>query len=45
VPGPSCESVSAALEQSLGQVKAREKTAEYYQEALETSEIAQKSGS
>jgi len=45
VPGPSCESVSAALEQSLGQVKAREKTAEYYQEALETTEIAQKSGS
>ena len=27
VPGPSCESVSAALEQSLGKVKAKEKTA------------------
>jgi len=48
VPGPSCESVSAALEQSLGKVKSKEKTAEYYQENLETtevSEITQKSGS
>ena len=45
VPGPSCESVSAALEASLGKVKAREKTAEYYEEtAAETSEITQKSG-
>ena len=44
VPGPSCEQVSAALEQSLGTVKAKEKTAEYYQEELEAAEIAQKSG-
>ena len=45
VPGPSCEQVSAALEQSLGTVKSKEKTAEYYQEELETREITQKSGS
>jgi hypothetical protein len=44
VPGPSCESVSAALEASLGKVKSKEKTAEYYQETLETTEITQKSG-
>jgi hypothetical protein len=36
--------VSAALEKSLGKVKAREHTAEYYQEPLETTEITQKSG-
>ncbi len=42
VPGPSCEQVSAALEESLGQVKAREHTAEYYQEPLETPEITRK---
>jgi hypothetical protein len=45
VAGPSCESVSAALEQSLGKVKGKERTAEYYQEAQETTEITQKSGS
>jgi hypothetical protein len=45
VPGPSCEQVSAALEESLGTVKSKEKTAEYYQEELETTEITQKSGS
>jgi Protein of unknown function (DUF2997) len=45
VPGPSCEQVSAALEESLGTVKSKEKTAEYYQEELETREITQKSGS
>ena len=45
VPGPSCEQVSAALEQSLGTVKSKERTAEYYQEELETTEITQKSGS
>jgi hypothetical protein len=45
VPGPSCESVSAALEQSLGKVKAKEKTVEYYQEAAEITEVTQKSGS
>lgn len=45
VPGPSCEQVSAALEDSLGQVKAKERTAEYYQEPLAVEEIEQKSGS
>jgi hypothetical protein len=45
VPGPSCEQVSAALEESLGTVKSKEKTAEYYQEDLETTEITHKSGS
>ena len=45
VPGPSCEQVSAALEESLGTVKSRERTAEYYQQELETTEITQKSGS
>jgi hypothetical protein len=44
VPGPSCEQVSAALEQSLGKVKAKEKTAEYYQEAADIAEVTQKSG-
>jgi hypothetical protein len=44
VPGPSCESVSAKLEESLGTVKAKERTAEYYQEPLETAEITQKNG-
>ena len=44
VPGPSCEQVSRALEESLGTVKAKERTAEYYQEERETAEIAQKSG-
>ena len=41
VPGPSCESVSAALEASLGKVKANERTAEYYQEQLEVTETVQ----
>ena len=44
VPGPSCESVSAELERSLGSVKAKEKTAEYYQEAADIAEVTQKSG-
>jgi len=44
VPGPSCEQVSRALEESLGEVKAREKTVEYYQEELEKTDITQKSG-
>jgi hypothetical protein len=39
VPGPSCESVSAALESSLGSVKAKERTAEFYQETTESSEV------
>lgn len=44
VAGPSCQQVSAALEQSLGKVKSDEKTAEFYQETFETTEITQKSG-
>ena len=44
VPGPSCEQVSQALEESLGKVKSREKTVEYYQEELEKTDITQKSG-
>ena len=44
VPGPSCEQVSAALEESLGKVKAKERTAEYYQEELEPAGITRKSG-
>ena len=44
VPGAACEAVSAGLEASLGKVKAKERTAEYYQESLETTEITQKSG-
>jgi hypothetical protein len=44
VPGPSCEQVSAALEKSLGKVKASEHTAEYYQEPLDVTEVTQKSG-
>ena len=44
VPGPSCEQVSAGLEKSLGNVKAREHTAEYYQEPLDVTEVTQKSG-
>lgn len=40
VPGPSCASVSAALEASLGKVKSRENTPEYYEEHLDqTAEI------
>lgn len=35
VPGAACEAVSAAIEQSLGTVKTRERTTEYY---LETNE-------
>lgn len=45
VPGPSCEQVSAAIEQALGSVKAKERTAEYYQEPLETTGIVAGSGS
>ena len=44
VPGPSCEQVSAALEDALGKVKAKERTAEYYQEPLAVEEITRKSG-
>ena len=38
VPGPSCEAVSAALEESLGKVKGKERTAEYYEESLTENE-------
>jgi hypothetical protein len=44
VPGAACESVSAALEESLGTVKSKERTAEYYEEPLDVAEVAQKSG-
>lgn len=33
VPGAACEAVSAALEQSLGSVKDRQRTSEFYEEA------------
>ena len=32
VPGPSCELVSKALEDSLGAVKGKERTAEYFEQ-------------
>jgi len=35
VPGAACEAVSAALEQSLGRIKDREHTSEYYEEAVD----------
>jgi hypothetical protein len=35
VPGAACDAVSAALEESLGKVKSKERTAEYYQEATD----------
>lgn len=35
VPGAACEAVSAALEQSLGTVKDRERTTEYYLESVD----------
>lgn len=35
VPGAACEAVSAALEQSLGQIKDRQHTSEYYEEAVD----------
>lgn len=35
VSGPSCEQVSAALEESLGAVKERERTSEYYEETAD----------
>ncbi len=39
VAGPACESVSAALEASLGKVKSKDRTAEYYQEAAVDAEV------
>lgn len=35
VPGAACEAVSAAIEKSLGTVKSRERTSEYYEETVE----------
>lgn len=35
VPGAACEAVSAALEQSLGQIKDRQHTSEYYEEPVD----------
>lgn len=35
VPGAACEAVSAALEQSLGAVKSRERTSEFYEESVQ----------
>lgn len=35
VPGAACEAVSAALEQSLGRIKEREHTSEYYEETVD----------
>lgn len=37
VPGAACEAVSAAIEQSLGTVKDRQYTNEYYEEATQES--------
>lgn len=34
VPGAACEAVSAAIEQSLGTVKDRQHTSEYYEEPV-----------
>ena len=33
VPGAACEAVSAAIESSLGTVKSKERTNEFYEEA------------
>jgi len=38
VPGAACEAVSAAIEQSLGTVKHKERTSEYYEEQVETTQ-------
>lgn len=35
VPGAACEAVSAAIEQSLGNIKDRQYTSEYYEEPVE----------
>ncbi len=40
VPGAACEAVSAALEQSLGSVKDKQRTSEFYEEvATETQTV------
>lgn len=38
VPGAACEAVSAAIEQSLGTVKSKERTSEYYEESVEQTQ-------
>lgn len=38
VPGAACEAVSAAIEQALGTVKNRERTTEFYEESVETTQ-------
>jgi hypothetical protein len=38
VPGAACEAVSAALEQSLGSVKDKQRTSEYYEEVATESQ-------
>lgn len=45
VPGAACEAVSAALKESLGKVKSKERTAEFYQEAAEIETVTAGSGS
>ena len=35
VPGAACEAVSAAIEQSLGSIKDRQHTSEYYEESAQ----------
>jgi hypothetical protein len=36
VPGPACEDVTRDVEQSLGAVVGRERTAEYFQRSAQT---------
>lgn len=38
VPGAACEAVSKALEESLGAVKDRQRTGEYYEESVQTTQ-------
>jgi 3-mercaptopyruvate sulfurtransferase SseA len=40
VPGAACAEFSAALENSLGTVKSRERTAEFYEEAKVDETVA-----
>ncbi len=35
VPGAACEAVSKALEESLGSVKDRQRTGEYFEESVQ----------
>ncbi len=38
VPGAACEAVSKAIEESLGTVKSKERTSEYYEESVEETQ-------